>query len=200
MKVSSEQIHFILIHGLFDKSSGINNVEKLIPIIKEYYPNATIDQDECDYGWMGALKASWFYKLTDVIPRMSKALKDTGKRTVVIAHSNGCNFTMKALSEITNKNIELFFLSPALKRKYEFKEDFKSCDVIYTRGDSVVLLTWLLIKSRLGTMGRYGASTQDKRVNNKDMYEYGIKDHSDYFLDFNHETTFKPIRDKLNHG
>jgi len=198
MTISNEKIKFILIHGLFDSSSGQNNVEKLIPVIKKYYPNAIIDKDECDYGWLGAFKASWFYWATDIIQRITKALKFTGVRTVVIGHSNGCNFTMKALSKLQNHSIEIFMLSPALNAKYKFKEDFKSCHVLYTSTDKAVWFARFIVWSRMGAMGRYGPKSNDCRVTKEDHNDDGIINHSDYFKPKNHEMVFAEIRKKLN--
>jgi len=195
--ISLKPIIFVLIHGLFDQSAGDNNVSKLKPIILKYFPNAVIDEDSADYGWMGAFRASWFYWATDIIPRISKALKITEQKKVVIAHSNGANFCMKALSKISNPEITCFFLSPALNARYKFKEEFKSCNVLYSRTDSVVLLAKLVLFSRMGAMGRYGPLTKDKRVFKADLRDHGIKDHSDYFKPDNHEAAFKPIRDKI---
>ncbi len=189
---------FYLIHGLFDKTAGKRNVETLIPELKRQFPDAEFEIDECDYGWMGAFKASWFYWTTDIIPRISKALEhEEGIQKIVIAHSNGCNFTMKALSKIINPHIRLFFLSPALNAKYKFKEYFKKCNVFYSSTDSIVWLAKLLIGSRLGAMGRYGAKSNDCRVHSKNLHDIGIRDHSDYFLKWKHKKIVDRIRNEL---
>ena len=167
----------VLIHGFNVRDKGKGTIDKLEPLFKKEFPLAKIDKDSADYGWIGLFVANWLYPFTNIIPRIASALNDAD---IVVTHSNGSHFCMKALKLIKNKDILVIHISPALNNNWKFKETFKSCYVYHTEHDKTVWWAKWLPRSSWGDMGKIGALADDKRVHNKHL-ETPITDHSNWF-------------------
>ena len=171
----------VLLHGFNVRDKGVGSIDKLKPYLQKSFPYDNIDTDTADYGWKLLLWVNYFYWFGNAINRIANALKDTD---LVICHSNGANYCMKALAKICNKKIKVVFLSPALNRKHSFNESFKKCLVMHTIDDRTVSLAKYMPFSSWGDMGKVGAKTDDYRVKNM-THDGIIKHHSDWFLDEN---------------
>lgn len=167
----------VLIHGFNVSDKGKGTVDKLEPLLREQYPDCTIDKDSADYGWIGLFIANWLYVFTNIIKRIAEALKDAD---MVITHSNGAHFCMKALKRIHNPNLKIVHYSPALNSKWKFNQAFDRCLIFHTRHDKPVKWAKYVPFSDWGDMGRNGAESDDWRVGNADTSDV-IKTHSGYF-------------------
>ena len=183
----------VLIHGFNVKDKGKGTIDKLEPFLKKEFPFANIDKDSSDYGWIGLFIANWLYGFTNIIPRIAAVLNEAD---VVITHSNGAHFCMKALRLIKNRDLKIIHFSPALNSRWKFKESFKSCHVFHTHYDKTVTWSKYVPFSSWGNMGNVGALTDDLRVNNINS-DRTIKNHSGWFLDHKIEKVFKRMMQEL---
>ena len=177
------------LHGFNVRDKGVGSIGKLKPYLMKAFPNCDYDSDSADYGWDFLLKANYFYWVGDTIDNIANTLKDAH---IVICHSNGANYCMKALRKICNKDIKIVFLSPALNRKHKFNESFGECLVMHTLDDRTVSLAKYVPFSSWGDMGKVGAYTDDYRVKNLD-HTGTIKHHSDWFIDEHIESVASTI-------
>ena len=168
----------VLIHGFNVRDGGKGSIDKLKPFLQDAFPVAEIDTDQADYGWHFLIRANFLSWMGSTIDRIANALKDAD---LVICHSNGANYCMKALLKICNKKIKVCMLSPALNRKYPFNESFNKCLVMHSQDDKTVSLAKYVPFSRWGDMGKVGAYTDDMRVKNMPHKDY-ILHHSDWFV------------------
>lgn len=167
----------VLIHGFNVRDKGKGTIDKLEPLIRKEFPLAQIDKDSADYGWIGLFVANWLYPFTNIIQRLAVALKDAD---IVVTHSNGSHFCMRALKLIKNKDILIIHISPALNSNWKFKEIFKSCYVYHTEYDKAVNWARFVPFSGWGNMGNVGALSDDIRLHNKHL-KVRITDHSNWF-------------------
>ena len=147
------------IHGFRVKDRGERTIDRLAKHFKMVFPNATIDTDSADYGRIGLLLANYFWRKP--VKRIAETLKTAD---IVVTHSNGAHFCMRALAKINNENIIIIHYSPALNRNWPFKEKFKNCIVFHSPTDKVVGFASWVIFSAWGNMGKWGPTTKDKRV------------------------------------
>ena len=167
------------LHGFNVKDKGVGSIGRLRKPLLKAFPDAQYDADNADYGRDLLLRANYLYWIGDTIDRITNTLKDAD---LVICHSNGANYCMKALRKYCNKDIKIVFMSPALNRSHAFNESFKECLVMHSEDDRVVSLAKYIPFSSWGDMGKVGAYTDDYRV--KNMSHKGIiKHHSDWFID-----------------
>lgn len=177
----------VLVHGFNVRDKGANTVDRLKPILLEKYPTAIIDTDSADYGWHGLIKVRFFYK--EAVERIASAIAEAD---MVVTHSNGANYTHKALRLLEkqgrpNSKLHVIHFSPALNRIQNFKEiSFQRMDTFCSQGDKIVWLAKLLLLHPWGNAGQKGFITNDPRVLN---HEY--KRHK-------HSTWFKPCQERLH--
>jgi hypothetical protein len=175
----------VLIHGFNVKDGGAKTVDRLAPYLEQY--GYQVDKDEADYGYLSLFAVR--LKKHKAILRIVKAMRTAD---VVIAHSNGANYVLKALKFITENKIRVVFLSPAANRKAKFAESASRVDVFYSRTDFWVWLSGFLLFHPWGRMGQRGPKTNDPRVfahNYSDM----VRDHSDWFDDAHVSETTRAI-------
>lgn len=178
-RVTGRKLRIVLIHGFNVRDNGAGSIDQLVPHLLDLFgpENVDIDKDSADYGWDFLLKVHFFYVFGDTIPRIAAALEDAD---VVITHSNGANYCMKALKRIRNERIHLIHISPALNKGWKFRETFRRCDVIHSRNDRIVYLAKWIPFSPWGNMGQVGPTTDDPRVFGQDLTRVA-DDHSDWF-------------------
>jgi hypothetical protein len=176
----------VLVHGFNVRDGGANTVDRLAPHLED--EGYEVDMDEADYGFIG-LTAVRLRKHKAII-RIIDALQDAD---VVVAHSNGANYVLKALKHLPKTyHIHVVFLSPAANRKAKFAESVKKAHVFYTKTDFWIWVSGLLPFHPWGRMGQKGAKTEDPRVINYD-YTDVVKDHSDWFDDDHTEMVVRAI-------
>lgn len=184
----------VLIHGFNVKDNGAGSVDRLKPYLQARFPDADIDTDTADYGWDWLFKVHFFYMFGDTIKRIAQALKSAD---VVITHSNGANYCMKALKRISNRHLKVVHLSPALNRGYKFrKRVFWSADIFHTLKDKIVGVSKFIPFSPWGDMGQVGSSSSMPYVRNHDWTKT-INGHSDWFKDEHVEAVANGIADQL---
>jgi len=159
-----------------------------------------IDKDDADYGGIKIIIynffiANYFYRFTNIIPRIARALEDAD---MVFTHSNGAHFCMKALKLIKNHKIKIVHYSPALNAKWKFNERFCSCFVFHTDFDKTVNFARWIPFSSWGNMGNVGSKAHDMRVYNIDSSNY-IKSHSAWFYRWNISKVFKETIQNLKY-
>lgn len=173
-------MRIVLIHGFNVRDKGRGTIDRLVLPLRKRLPNAKFDIDSADYGWHFLMRVHLFYWMGGTIKRIAKALENTD---VVITHSNGANYCMKAVKRIYNPKLHIIHLSPALNKTYPYRRrDFRRCDVMHTLYDSIVGISkWIPFHS-WGDSGQVGAKTKDERVHNHPWTRL-IHGHSDWFLD-----------------
>ena len=187
-------MNIVLIHGFNVKDNGAGSVDRLKPHLQVMFPDAEIDTDTADYGWDWLFKVHFFYMFGDIIKRIAQALKTAD---VVITHSNGANYCMKALKRIRNKNLKVIHLSPALDRSYKFKKRvFGKAHIFHTLKDKVVGVSKYIPFSPWGDMGQVGSSSSLPHVVNHDWTKT-INGHSDWFKDEHVAEVAESIADQL---
>ena len=186
----------VLIHGFNVRDKGKGSVDRLEPFLLDAFPGCTIDKDSADYGWVGLFIANWFWRFTKIIDRIAEALKDAD---IVITHSNGAHFCMRALAKIHNPKIKIVHYSPALNKKWKFKQAFERCLVFHTRKDWIVNISKVIPFSAWGNMGKQGATTKDARVANIDCSE-AIESHSGWSDDENISKIFEITNEIINYS
>lgn len=166
----------VLVHGFNVTDKGRRSVDRLA----EYFPKDwDVDRDGADYGFFG-LAAVRFPspKRRGAIQRIAKALENAD---AVVAHSNGGNFVLKALRRVKReKEISVFFLSPAANRTSEFSKAVDKAFIYFTQRDFWVFLSGFLAFHPWGWMGLKGAKTEDPRVINRDCTNI-VYSHSGWF-------------------
>ena len=178
LTITEDPIKIVELHGFNVRDKGVGSIGKLRPYLLEIFPNAIYDADSADYGWDFLLKANYLYWTGNTIDRIANALKDAD---LVICHSNGANYCMKALSRIHNPKLKIVFLSPALNRDYKFNETFQKCLVMYSQDDKTVYWAKWVPLSRWGDMGKVGPTWPDFRLLKRNLSKE-IMHHSDWFI------------------
>ena len=177
------------LHGFNVKDKGKGSIGLLRePLLKEF-PEAQYDADGADYGRTLLIKTNYLYWIGNTIDRITNALKDAD---LIICHSNGANYCMKALRRYCNKKAKIVFMSPALNKHHAFNESFDKCLVMHTKDDRIVSLAKYLPFSSWGIMGKVGATTTDPRVSNID-HTGTIKKHSDWFIEKHRQAVVNTI-------
>lgn len=171
-------IKIVLVHGFNVFDGGKLSIDVLIPYLRQQFPNCFIDKDEADYKH-GLIKVRFFSK--SAVKRIAKAIQNAD---IVITHSNGANYTMRALKLLKKENKEnpglhIIHISPALNRKQKlYKYKFRKISVLYSKSDKVVWLSkWLPFHS-WGNAGQKGLITNDERYTG---YEFTRTYHSGWF-------------------
>lgn len=168
----------VLVHGFNVGDGGRGSIDRLVAPLLKRLPYAEFDLDTADYGRHLLLRVHFFYWFGGTIKRIAGALENAD---VVITHSNGANYTMKAIKKIVNPNLHIIHLSPALDTDYPYrKRNFKACDVLHTLYDSIVGLSRYIPFHPWGNSGQVGAKTKDPRVTNHEFTKH-IDGHSDWF-------------------
>ena len=190
-------MRIVLVHGFRVFDSGAGTVDKLAPYLRG--AGHEVETDEADYGPFG-LWAVRFRKHSAVL-RIAGALESAD---VVISHSNGANYTNKALKLLRHKgrNVREIRLSPALNRKTGTYAD--KCWVFHTCSDWAVRLSSYIPFHPWGRQGAWGFKCDQKRhdhaqnrydcskVENIDHSDI-IKGHSDWFKGLNTRWIAKEI-------
>jgi hypothetical protein len=171
-------IKIVIVHGFNVYDGGAGSIDRIIPYLLQMFPNAVIDADNTDYKH-GLIKVRFFSKKT-----VSKIADTISDADVVITHSNGANYTMKALKLLKKQNREneqlhITHISPALNRKQKLhRYKFRRIDVLFSKSDRVVWLSRWLPFHAWGNAGQRGLITTDKRYGG---HEFDGTYHSGWF-------------------
>lgn len=175
-----EIIHYhglkiVIVHGFNVKDGGKGSIDRLKPYLMANYPGVLVDIDNADYGHHGLIKVRFFSG--KAVRRIASTLHDAD---IVITHSNGANYTMKALKKfVLNPTLHVIHISPALNRKQKLgKLLFRKMDTFHSDGDWIVTLAGWLPFHAWGPAGAKGIITDDVRHHN-----HHLKDpqHSSWF-------------------
>lgn len=169
-------MHIVLVHGFNVRDGGKRTIDKLAKHLQGY--GHTVDTDTADYGLHGLIKVRFFNGQAVRRIRGALVLADA-----VITHSNGANYTTKALKTLTHK-VKVFHLSPALNKKKKVPAAVSVMHVFHTGHDKAVKAAKYLIAHPWGNMGRVGYKGKDKRVTNHDHTDR-VPAHSDWFTNAN---------------
>ena len=165
----------VLVHGFNVRDGGASTVDKLTPYLEQQ--GHQIDKDDADYGFFSLWMVR--FRKHKAILRIAEALKEAD---VVIAHSNGANYVLKAL-KFVHPPKQVIFLSPAANRRSKVPVSATKVDVFHTRTDFWVFLSGFLpFKHPWGWMGLKGTKGNDPRITNHDYTDI-VKSHSDWFDD-----------------
>lgn len=185
-----KRIKLVEIHGFNVSDGGVGTIGAftvhLAALLRKMGHDVVIDADNADYGRHLLLRANYFYWFGDTIERIAGALEhdDRFDLTIMVAHSNGCNYGMKALKKIKNPNLGIIFLSAALNRTYKFKQEFAWLANFHTFKDKIVGLSRRMPLSSWGDAGQVGLRNTSDRVrnynftNNTNRHSDWSKDHS----------------------
>lgn len=168
----------VLVHGFNVSDKGARTVDRLAPF---FPPHWKVEKDEADYGLFGLWKVR--FRKHSAVRRIAGALATADG---VVTHSNGANYTMKALKFVTGSGIKVFHLSPAVNRTEKFPKAVEKAIVFFTRTDFWVFLSGFLPFHPWGWMGYLGAKTEDPRIENRDFSDI-VSGHSDWFSEENAE-------------
>jgi hypothetical protein len=163
----------VLVHGFNVRDKGARTVDRLVPFLPK---NWDIDTDTADYGFFNL----WMVRFArrKAIRRIAKALKEAD---IVVAHSNGCNYVLKALELLTcERKIKVFFFSPAVNRSTRFPDRVKKAWVYFTKVDVWVFLSAFIPFHPWGWMGYLGPKPGDDRVIPKNHTD-AVGSHSGWF-------------------
>lgn len=163
----------VLVHGFNVRDKGVRSVDRLA----EHFPGWwDVDKDEADYGFFNLWKVRFARR--GAIRRIAEALKTAD---AVVAHSNGCNYVMKALRFVPDsRRIKVFFLSPAVNRTTRFPKVVEKAIVLFTKADFWVFLSGFLPFHPWGWMGMLGPKGEDERVDARDFTDI-VGSHSGWF-------------------
>lgn len=174
-KVTYKGLKIVIVHGFNVKDGGKGSIDRLAPWLRQKYPRANIDTDSADYGWHGLLKVRFFWRTA--VKRIAATLHDAD---IVITHSNGANYTMKAIRKhVRNEKLHVVHISPALNRKQRLERlVFRKMDTFHSDGDFWVKVGGWLPFHPWGPAGASGIISDDPRHNN-----WPLKDpsHSGWF-------------------
>jgi hypothetical protein len=182
------KIKITTIHGFNVSDRGVGTVDAFaihVKIILEKMGHeVVIDADSADYGRHLLLRANYFYWFGDTIERISGALQpdDDFDQHVLIAHSNGCNYGLKALKDVENPDLKIIFLSAAINRKTKFKQSFKQLANFHTFKDKIVGVSRFVPASSWGDGGQVGLLFTNNRIANYDFTNH-VALHSDWSKD-----------------
>ena len=164
----------LLEHGFNVKDGGASTIDPLKAPLEAF--GHEVDAESGDYG---------YFNLFDVLFKKHRAIMQLAsilpRYDVVIAHSNGANFTLKALQYVfLKRSIVCIFLSPAIPTRAKFPESVKRAWIFYSRTDRGVWLSgWLPKRWGWGRAGNKGYLGTDERVTGLDFTDI-IADHSDW--------------------
>lgn len=165
----------VIVHGFNVSDGGKGSIDRLAPWLREKYPGAFVDTDSADYGLHRLLKVRFFWRTA--VKRIAATLNDAD---MVITHSNGANYTMKAIRKhVQNDKLHVIHISPALNRKQRLRKlVFRKMDTFHSDGDFWVKLAGWLPFHSWGPAGAKGIKTDDPRHDN-----HHLKDpsHSGWF-------------------
>jgi len=163
----------VLIHGFNVKDAGAGTVDKLRPYLEGM--GYECESDAADYGYIKL----WWVRLRkhSAIIRIINALHTAD---VVVAHSNGFNYAIKALSFILFRPIVLIGLSPAASTRVKFPMSVSSGYVFFTRSDFWVWVSGFLPWLDWGRLGQHGYKGTDPRIESIEFTDV-VRDHSDWF-------------------
>ena len=166
----------VLVHGFNVSDGGKNTVDKLALHLEAM--GHTVDKDTADYGLHNLIMVRFFYR--KAVKRIANAIENAD---AVITHSNGANYTMKAMRKVRSM-AQVVHLSPALNSKVKVPSSISRMFVFRTRNDSAVKWARWLFNHPWGAMGARGYRGKDMRVFNYD-YTNRVKGHSDWFIEAN---------------
>jgi len=190
MTTRKPRIKITEIHGFNVSDKGAGTVGVFTLALKAELEKrgfeVVIDADGGDYGRHLLLRANYFYWFGDTIERIASSLKPDPEfdYQYMVAHSNGCNYGMKALKKINNPDIGLIFLSAALNKDFKFKPAFKWLANFHTFKDKTVGVSRLMPLSSWGNSGQVGFIYTSDTVsnfnftNNTTLHSDWSKDHS----------------------
>ncbi len=168
----------VLIHGFNVSDAGKRTVDRLaVWLIKLGH---TVDMDTADYGLHNLFMVRFFHR--KAVNRIADAIENA---EAVITHSNGANYTMKAMRKVRT-TARVVHLSPALNSKTKIPSSISRMYVFRTRHDSAVKWARWIIFHPWGAMGARGYRGTDPRVQNYD-HTNRVKGHSDWFTGDNAE-------------
>ena len=166
----------VLVHGFNVRDRGEGTVDELADPLRSR--GHDVDTDSADYGWFGLWSVR--FRSGPTVKRLAKALLAAD---VVITHSNGANFTHKAMKllpfEHAGSKLVIHF-SPALNKNAEIPAAADRVHVFHNPHDWVVKSSSLLWFHPWGAMGAYGYTGHDIHVTNHKIENKG-NPHSFWF-------------------
>jgi hypothetical protein len=169
-------VKIVLVHGFNVSDRGRRTVDTLAPHLRDLGHEP--DTDQADYGLHNIFWVRFWWRPT--VKRIAKAIQGAD---AVVTHSNGANYTMKALELLpwdqANTKI-IIHLSPALNRKVKIPAATRAMHVFYTSSDWAVRFSRLLFFHPWGAMGARGYAGTDPRVTNH-KYDASVHGHSGWF-------------------
>lgn len=169
----------VLVHGFNVRDGGKRSIDTLAPLIKR--SGYEVDVDEADYGFFNLLmvRIASLRARKGVISRLAKAFETAD---IIITHSNGANFTTKALEMLDKKftgSKLVIHISPALNRDTKIPNAVLHQLVLHTHHDKAVIIASLLLFHPWGSMGAFGYNGKDPR--NTNCRNHDVKGHSAWF-------------------
>jgi hypothetical protein len=165
-------LRVVLVHGFNVRDAGKRTIDTLAEHLEAL--GHTVDTDTADYGWHSLFIVRFFFK--DAVNRIADAIESAD---AVVTHSNGANYTTKALRKVRNKTT-VIHLSPALNSKTEIPDSVRSMHVFRTSNDTTVKWAKWLLWHPWGAMGARGYRGRDFRAHNYD-YTDRVNGHSGWF-------------------
>lgn len=167
----------IIIHGINTPDGGASGPDKLAESLRA--KGIDVDTDSADYGYYPIWKF-WQArtKRYEAIARIYTAIRG---KDVIIAHSNGCLYTLMALQLLDPQfhHPKVIFLAPPVNSHAEIPECIDKLWVYYTPNDWLVRFSGWIYKA-WGKMGQIGYQGHDPRVRNIRLAN-AIKGHSSFF-------------------
>lgn len=170
-------------YGINTKWGGKNTTDAACREFVRQTPGAEF-VDNINYGVVRLWQVRWFNK--EAIRIIADGIQDLD---VLFTHSNGANYTMKALKLLKkegreNPNLTIVHCSPALNRKQPLhKYQFKKMVCFHSPADWTVRLSSILIWHPFGSAGAKGIIPKklpEPRLANE--YVDGIG-HSDWYTE-----------------
>lgn len=150
----------VLVHGFNVRDGGTQTIDRLAQPLRQ--AGHIVDMDSADYGWHFFFSVRFRHKKD--VKRIAAALVDAD---MVITHSNGANYTHKALNLLAEsypeKRIDVVHFSPALDDDTKIPVLVRRMIVFATPHDNAVRLADLLWFHAWGDMGRVGYMGWDPR-------------------------------------
>jgi len=170
-------MRIVAVHGFNVKDGGKNTVDRFASFIQA--AGWEIDVDEGNYGYVHLLSVRLFgrKKRKAVIKTLARAFE---RADVIITHSNGANYSTKALNKIHGSKV-VIHISPALNATTPVPESVSHQLVLSTPYDGWVRLASYLPLHPWGRMGARGYLGDSPKVTNR--MDASVKGHSKWFSD-----------------
>jgi hypothetical protein len=187
------------IHGIRQKGGGANGIDLVVRGSDADF----VDVDDLDYGYV-LLKRVIFNG--SFVERVAGGIKkwidhEDVKRIFIFCHSNGLNFTFKALKKLRkrkqlgSKPIIVVAMSGCARRTLK-TDDATEVHNWYTKHDKALKVAWWWPVPGMGSFGLSHYRGKSKNVRDKDISNH-ITGHSEWFDVSTLPTTQKKVNDLM---